>query len=199
MNNLFVKIRSLVCPFDQIEPYIPNQGNILDLGCGHGIFSNLLASRSSKRKVLGIDPSIHKIEAAQKVYTNIKNLEFKNCYLEDVKKVNFDSIVLIDVLYLLSNKEKLVVLKTSRKMLKKGGNIILKTVSHSPKWLFYLVKLEEKLMVQILRYTYSNTRKLHFLPKEKYQQLLTKAGFTITTEKIIRGIPYRQHLIIAKK
>jgi len=192
-------IRSLICPFDQIEPFVPRQGKILDFGCGHGIFSALLVKKSLNRKVLGIDPSEHKIKLAQKHYNGIKNLQFKKAYLKDVKRVKYDCIVIIDVLYLLSNKAKLKTLNLAKKLLNKNGVLILKTISHNPKWLFTLVKLEEKLMVKILKYTYSDTLGLYFLSEEKYQQLLNKAGFTIIDERLIQGIPYRQQLIIAKK
>lgn len=57
----------------RIRPYC--KGRILDLGCGIGCFTKLLAD--SGFKVLGVDGSIGKIEAAKK---NVPKAEFKESF-----------------------------------------------------------------------------------------------------------------------
>ena len=48
-------VRALTCPFPLIEPFVPREGAICDLGCGHGLFSIYLALRSPARRIIGYD------------------------------------------------------------------------------------------------------------------------------------------------
>src|SRR3954469_3141926 len=44
--RLFVFARHLLAPLGRIAAEVPARGKILDLGCGHGLFANLLAVTS---------------------------------------------------------------------------------------------------------------------------------------------------------
>lgn len=196
---VFEFTRKLTVPFDQIARYVPKKGRILDVGCGHGIFSALLA-KNSDREVLGIDPSSYKIRLAKTHYSNLSNLKFKTIYLNDLDTKKYDCIVIIDVLYLLPEDEKLKILVKIHQLLKPDGVFILKEVDTKPDWMFKLIKLEEALMVRLLRYTHSDYRRLYFLDKQGLKKLLRKTGFKITTERQLRGIlPYPHLLFVSQK
>lgn len=193
---LFELIRSALCPFNQIETYVPQKGKILDLGCGHGIFCRLLIKKSPSRRILGIDPSLDKINIARKKVTGIKNIKFQKGVLGNITKVKFDCITIIDVLYLLSPSEKATLLKKVRKLLKPKGYLVLTEVSSKPSFLYNLIKLEEYIMVKILQYTYSSTKNLYFQSDYRYIKLLKKTGFKNIRFKKIQGLsPYPKHIL----
>jgi len=50
--SLFARIRFFTAPYAALFPHVPKEGFIIDLGCGYGMFSNLLALMSEKRKIL---------------------------------------------------------------------------------------------------------------------------------------------------
>ena len=55
-SSFFTRIRLFItAPFDALNKHIPEEGFIVDLGCGYGIFANLLGLLSPKRKILGMD------------------------------------------------------------------------------------------------------------------------------------------------
>jgi methylase of polypeptide subunit release factors len=56
--------RLRLCPFERLAAFVPLAGLIVDLGCGHGVFARALALESSKRCVVGVEPSAHKLAAA---------------------------------------------------------------------------------------------------------------------------------------
>ena len=43
LTRLHVWIRVKTCPFLEIEKLIPKDGQIIDYGCGHGVFSHILS------------------------------------------------------------------------------------------------------------------------------------------------------------
>lgn len=197
---LFELARKLLCPFEQIEDFVPRKGKILDVGCGHGIFSQKMAVKSPQRKVIGIDPSPNKISIALSKTIDHSNLSFENKYIKDLQTGGFQSIVIIDVFYLLPQKEKRRMLEDAKRLLSPKGKLIIKLEVTQPRWLFQLLKIEEQIMVRLLKYTFSSHPKFYYMSVEEYKKLLIELGFKIHSEKILRSrIPYQHPLLIAIK
>ena len=105
------QIRKRSC--QQLLKYLSRKNislDILEVGCGNGWLSANLSTIPSV-SVTGIDLNRVEIKQAQRVFTNIGNLKFLNCSLDDeeIKHRQFDTIVfaasiqyfssLTDVLY----------------------------------------------------------------------------------------------------
>ena len=56
-----IRIRFL----EEIEQYLPNEGTILDMGCGFGLFALYMASRKPRAHVIGIDLSAKRLAMAR--------------------------------------------------------------------------------------------------------------------------------------
>ncbi|KKU10923.1 MAG: 3-demethylubiquinone-9 3-methyltransferase [Candidatus Woesebacteria bacterium GW2011_GWB1_45_5] len=195
---MYELIRRLLCPFEDLAKFLPSEGKILDVGCGHGIFARVLAKNHPERKILGIDPSGAKIKTAEKLAKNYKNVGFKRAYLKEINQ-KFDAITIIDVLYLLPQDERLKLLKKAKSLLAKDGLLLVKTDSKDPRWLFNILRFEEYLMVKILRFTHSDFGKIYHLGINEYKKLLTGAGFKIVKFKVITSFfPYRHPTYVAK-
>ncbi|MDO8619147.1 MAG: class I SAM-dependent methyltransferase [Candidatus Daviesbacteria bacterium] len=196
---LFEFIRKLTIPFNEIAKYVPNNGKILDVGCGHGAFSRMMAQRCPQLSVLGIDPSDYKITIAKSKSLNITNLRYRTSYLKNIH-TKFDCIVIMDVLYLFPPNEKIKTLQLCYKLLNKNGVLILSEIDNRQNLMFRLLFLEEILMVKILKYTYSDNRGLFFLDGKNYLKEFKKIGFKIISKKTIRGaLPYQHILYVGKK
>ena len=196
---LFEFIRKLTIPFNQIEKSVPNHGKILDVGCGHGILSRIIAQNYPQTKVLGIDPSNYKINIARLKSRNIPNLEYKCSYLKDIHGI-FDCIIITDVLYLFSGEERIIILKGCYKLLKKGGLLIICEIDSKPSFMFWLSYLEEIIMVKIIKYTYSDMKKIFFLDTKSQLKNLKDVGFKVITHKNIQSIlPYHRIMYISEK
>jgi len=190
-------IRPLTCPFEKIEKYVPKKGKILDVGCGHGLFAKLIANKSSQREVLGIDLSKEKIRLAR--YGSLaKNLKFKVKKLESLKE-KFDAITIIDVLYLFPLQEKIKFFQKCKKILIKNGLIILVENGDGGDLIYRILKIQETVMTNYLKFTYTRFKGLHFLSGQGYKDILASLGFKIKRQENLKSIfPYPHFLIVAK-
>jgi 2-polyprenyl-3-methyl-5-hydroxy-6-metoxy-1,4-benzoquinol methylase len=99
--------------------------SVLDAGCGFAQWSLALASENSK--VLGIDVSGVRIQAARKVasYFNVENVQFMQGRIEDLSQKNsFDGIFAYSTLYLTDYRRTL---RTLAGALKTGGLLYFST------------------------------------------------------------------------
>ena len=73
--------------------------NVLEIGCGIGTVTKLIAKHATKGKILGLDISRESINYANKIFKNKKNISFISADFTDVElNQQFDFIVLPDVL-----------------------------------------------------------------------------------------------------
>lgn len=76
-------------------------GDVLDIGCGLGVFSRTLAPHA--KRVLGIDVSLHAVSQAQSLSAGFANLRFEQGDIHTFDSPRqFSLVVLADVIYYLS-------------------------------------------------------------------------------------------------
>ncbi len=104
-------------------------GRIIDLGCGPGISSFVLAERLPHASVVGIDVSDQMIHRARghhkRRFRHLDNLEFQRCniYKLPFEEESFDLAVGHSFLYLLP--DRIGALTTIQKLLSHGGRLVL--------------------------------------------------------------------------
>jgi 2-polyprenyl-6-hydroxyphenyl methylase/3-demethylubiquinone-9 3-methyltransferase len=171
---------------------VPSEGRILDLGCGHGLFTNLLAVQSPSRQVLGIDPSPHKIAVARASGARLPNVRYQQGTVDDVEERDFRAITILDVLYLLPDDRKLAILRRCRELLAADGLLLVKTNDTRPRWKYAIVRLEEEVMVSLLGFTFGG--ELHFRGVPEYTRLLSAAGFSASVVSLDSWLPIPHRL-----
>ena len=101
-DRLHMTIRWRVCPLPTIAAHVPDSGVILDLGCGHGLFAQLLARESARRDVIGVDLDAHKVALAQTL--KLPNLRFIVGDVAETAIPPVQAVTILDVLYLVPNE-----------------------------------------------------------------------------------------------
>ncbi len=197
-DYLHMIVRWRVCPLPRIASFVPGEGIVVDLGCGHGLFAQLLARDCAARRVIGIDLDEDKIAIAQQL--TFPNLRFVTGNIADTELPQAAAISILDVLYLLPYQLQEHLLAVCMERLQPGGLIILKETAERPRWKLALTLLEETLAVRILRITATTgSARFYFRSRADWQRLLDRLGFNVETIPLDTGYYHPHVVFVARK
>ncbi len=193
-GSLFFIYRWTVFPHLLVESYIPREGLVYDIGCGYGIFSNMLALTSDKRNVVGIDFSSHRLSNATRVGRNLR-LPNVNFFQDNVFKLKLEecsAVVIIDVLHHISSWEKQkLLLDEVIPYVKPSGKVIIVDILPLVSWKYLLAVFVDNVMYM--------GSKISYPKQDKLINLLERHGCSVETHHIYRQMPYANILYVAEK
>lgn len=195
--KLYTFIRYAICPFKEIEKYAPASGRILDCGCGHGIFANILAMGSAERQVIGVDMNEEKIAVASAA-SGRKNIEFRAGDMEKgLSENNIACFFIIDVMTYVPLDAKVEFFKRLYDNMKRGQRLVIKCMWEKPRWkslaILFHMQTVDKLMHKGLK------DNAYFMSKDAFTGLLQSTGFKVEFRDIGRGYLYPHCLYICDK
>lgn len=184
--RLLAVSRTWICPFDRLLQYVPRRGRLIEIGCGTGIFANLVSLEMSELSVVGHDLNPTVIAAAARTIGNRTNLKFElRTAQEAVATEHADVVVAIDLFHHLSAKEQLAVVQSIHKLLATGGLFLLKDLGVVPRWKYYANYLHDFLR---------NPRdRFHFRSRDNFVAMLRTAGFSVEVVPMPKA--YLAHLL----
>ena len=192
----FVQARRWLAPVGAIVRRVPATGSVLDVGCGHGLFSLILASADPARRIVGVDPSPAKMAVAMRVGRPFPNLTFRQEPIDAIGDERFAAILILDVLYLLPPALKLDLLTACRRRLAAGGVLLVKTNDTTPAWKYRIARAQESAMTA-LGLTMGGGE-LYFLSARENAAMIERAGFTVEIERLSHWTPYPHMLMRAR-
>lgn len=172
--RLFLRGRSVLADLAQVEGYVPRQGAIVDLGCGHGLFANLLLEASPLRTVLGVDSDERKIDVAKR--TERPGLRFALGDVVAEPPPECACVTIIDVLYLLPFPEQERLLAGCAAALPEGAMLVVKAQEARADPRFALTYAQELVSTR-LGLTRGARRRFYFRPREDALAMFARAGF----------------------
>lgn len=183
--SLYESLRSFILPLQKINNALPNQGKIIDLGCGWGITTRFLAKEKG-RSVIGVDLNTQRLPKKRS-----GNLFFINADIRtfDIKDTN--GILLCDVLHHMNFNDQEKVLKNIAKGLKTGGILVIKEID-----------TEEFLRGKLSRFwdfVFYPGEKIYFSNSKDLKQKLENLKFKIKVLKASRLFPGSTTLYICQK
>lgn len=193
-------IRWWTAPFAALEPELPTSGAILEVGCGHGVFSTYVALKSSTREVRGFDIDAEKIELAGDAIARLEpgeaNLAFEHRPDGDVPRRpgGWDAIVVVDVLYLLSPDARRALVAQCVDALAPDGILVVKEVDTSPWFKAKVAQFQEFLSTRVLRITATH-HDLHFHSAAEVGELLQSVGLSTRSSRLDKGY-FHPHCVV---
>ena len=187
---IFAHIRFWTGSYKEIEAFIPRVGNIVDFGCGYGIFANYLGICSPKRKIIGVDTDDKKIK---KAYHGLKNVSLKigDATTMNLKKIR--AVILHDVIHHLSSHRKQeIIIENCFNMLEANGELLIVEIDNYSVWKLISTRLTDFFM-------YKGGKVLYRYQSDLLQ--LLSRFFPRKNIEIIRlhNNPFPQQLYICRK
>jgi 2-polyprenyl-6-hydroxyphenyl methylase/3-demethylubiquinone-9 3-methyltransferase len=195
-ERLFVRVRAFLSDLSAIEERAPRSGPILDLGCGHGLLTNLLAMGSSERDVLGIDIDADKVEAAKRTIQGRTNLQFTVVDAAEAPGGPYQAITVGDVFYLIPPDIQRRLIARCFELLAPGGVLLWKSQVRQPRWKYAITYGQEWLMTHLGP---TSGHGLYFLNTDESLAALRDAGFRPTALALRSWRPYTDVLFIGEK
>lgn len=195
-DRLFVRVRLLLSNLYQLEHYVPKEGIILDIGCGHGVLSNLLAITSPQRQVLGIDIDAKKIAVAQRTIGNRRNIQFEVGDATFLPSRSYHAVTIADVMYLIPPDTQRAILTSIASALEPNGVLVWKTHSHQPHWKYAITYAQEWLMTKLGP---TQGAGIFFMDTQESIQSLRNAGLDPIVVPMPSPRPYSDILFVGSK
>jgi 2-polyprenyl-3-methyl-5-hydroxy-6-metoxy-1,4-benzoquinol methylase len=185
------RLRLAICPIEEVERLVPPTGDILDLGCGFGALSYLMAWKSAGRQVLGIEKEARRVKAARQAAGERKNLRFIQGDVHQSDLGAADCIVMNDFFHHVPHALQIPLLKKCHAALRPGGTLIIKEVAKSSTWKYLFNYLHDFLRNGNLPFFCLDTPVLG--------SLLELVGFQVSVTDLATGYPYPHVLYVCTK
>ena len=176
---------------DEIGQYLPRSGEILDIGCGFGLFSLYFAATEKERRIVGVDSNARRIEYARQSARRLglDNVEYHaGDALEWEGGRRFDAVYLLDLVHHLPRAEVPDFLERIRGLIRPGGVLLIKDVEDRPRWKVGFTLLLDRLMV--------GKEPIHYWPEADLSSLLRGLGFEVRRHRMKDFLPYPHILYI---
>lgn len=184
-------IKSTLFPIKKLIGFIGKPKNVLDIGCGDGIFSfQILLASDADIEGFDIDPN--KIDIASFLHRNYRSKFTVQSFHEYKSQKQFDLIIINDFLHHLNDENQDSALKFARDNVIDNGFIIIKEVSNLRSLDYALTRfLDSKL--------YPNDD-LNFHSDNQWKQIFNKNGLTIKFDFLVNHLwPASRRIYICQK
>lgn len=196
-TRLFVHGRAFLSDLAFVEQFVPRYGFIVDLGCGHGLFPNLLADSSDRRRVLGIDLDSRKIAVARSTIEGREGLRYETGNIVETPPPPCDAITIVDVLYLLGLEQQERVLRNCALALAENRPLIVKAQERALDPRFALTYAQELITVS-LGFTRGGGRQFFFPSRAEALAMFERAGFYVDVIEMPKR-PYTDVVYLARR
>jgi cyclopropane fatty-acyl-phospholipid synthase-like methyltransferase len=194
-DRFHVAVRWRTCPFPAVEARVPRAGRVLDLGCGHGLFSLYLAARSPERRVTGVDIDGDKLVSARRAAAAAGlDVDFAEAVGGRVPEGPWDAITVVDILYLLGPERALALVAEAAAALAPGGVLLVKEMAEEPRWKYELARAQELVATRVIRITEGD--EVAIVPPDDIAAAMATAGLEVSRRRLDRRTPH-PHLLVA--
>jgi 2-polyprenyl-3-methyl-5-hydroxy-6-metoxy-1,4-benzoquinol methylase len=171
---------------------LTDEGRILDVGCGFGLFAAYFGQTQPRRRIVGVDPSARRIAIARDVAGRL-GLHEHAFVVGDVRDAAlagpFEAAYVLDVMHHLPTQDQRRVLERLRSLLAPGGMLLLKDITTEPRAGLLFTEALDRLMVGF-------REPLAYRHHREWGAMLTDLGFKVRMVRVPDVLPY-PHVVIA--
>ena len=194
VERLYANVRfSILRPklLSVMDLLLPDEGRILDIGCGFGLFAAYFGQTQPARRIVGVDPDARRIAMAQRVSSS---LGLENEFIAgDARDVSlgggFAGAYVLDVMHHIPRADQLPMLERLRDVLAPRGVLVVKDITTEPHLGLKFTELMDRAMV-------GWNEPLAYRHHSEWGEMLTSLGFHVRMVRVPVVLPY-PHVVIA--
>jgi 2-polyprenyl-3-methyl-5-hydroxy-6-metoxy-1,4-benzoquinol methylase len=178
---------------DEIGQYLPASGDVLDIGCGFGLFSLYYATTGPQRFVRGIDMNAGRIATARRAAARlgIDNVLYAEADARDFKGDGaFAAAYMLDIVHHIPPASVAPLLTALRRCLTPGAPLLVKDVDSRPAAKRWFTWVLDKAMAPSAPVTYWSA--------EDLSAALVAAGFRVRRHLMVDLLPYPHVLYVCE-
>jgi cyclopropane fatty-acyl-phospholipid synthase-like methyltransferase len=178
---------------DEIGQYLPDEGPVLDIGCGFGLFSLYYAATGPKRLLRGLDLSPRRVAQARAAAARLAldNVTYETGDARDFKgDGEVSAAYMLDIVHHVPPASVPPLLRALRRGLPTGGRLLIKDVDTRPtpkRWFTWLL---DRAMAP--------ATPVHYWSAETLTHALGDAGFTVRRHLMVDLLPYPHVLYVCE-
>jgi SAM-dependent methyltransferase len=171
---------------------LPDEGRILDVGCGFGLFAAYFGQTSPRRAIVGVDPDARRVALASRVASRLE-LGSHEFHVGDVRDASlegpFAAAYVLDVMHHIPASDQRAVLERLRDLLVPGGVLLIKDITTEPRFELLFTEVLDRLMVGM-------HEELAYRHHKEWGAMLAELGFKVRIVRVPDVLPY-PHIVIA--
>lgn len=183
IHGLRCRIRNRIFDPLSLMPYVPDEGRILDWGCGDGFFTNCIGRLRPHVTVAGVDISAGKLAVAQSANT-APNVQF----FSSPPPGSFDAILCVDILHHIHPYHQEAFLRQACERLLPGGVLLIKDIDAAFRFHSLFNQIHDLLAAR---------EWVRPKPIAVWRKLLNNVGFKVTKEIHCFSLGYPHFVLVA--
>lgn len=178
---------------EEVGQYLPQRGQILDVGCGFGLFSLFFAASHPQRTIHGFDLNPRRIEMAQR---SAEKLGIKNVSFHAENAVNwqagekFDAAYMLDIIHHIPREAVDGLITELRKKLSPTGVLLIKDVADKPAYKAAFTWALDKAM--------DFRTPVHYWSMSSLTELLRKKSLQVFAHQMVDYLPYPHVIYVCR-
>jgi 2-polyprenyl-3-methyl-5-hydroxy-6-metoxy-1,4-benzoquinol methylase len=182
--------RPFICPFHLLIEHVPKNSNILDIGCGNGVFLALLAHNHQLATAIGFDASPTAIDNANRMRQRLPQQQLSFLKIDVTQPWppgEFSVVSMIDVLHHIPPTDQEQFIRRAAQKVAPGGRFIYKDIPTRPRWRAAMNRLHDLILAH---------QWIHYVPTEKVEAWMSQEGLTPTVRQTHNMLWYAHDLRI---
>jgi predicted O-methyltransferase YrrM len=179
---------------EEIAQFLPRTGNVVEIGCGFGLFGLYFARALPQLTLHGFDHAAGRIDLAESARRRLglTNITFAvGDARTEVLPESLDAVYTLDILHHLEPSDARDVLARVYDSLRAGGTLIVKDVDTRPRYKMAFTWLLDVLMTRGERPRYWSRVEL--------TETLRGLGFSVVRYAMVDALPYPHELYVCMK
>ena len=166
--------------YKPIHALLPEQGKILDIGCGYGFMSHMLHFVSPAREITGIDYDEEKVTVANHCFSRDNGIRFQHADAVAYPLDRYDGIVIADMLHYVKAEQQEIIIEKAMKALNPGGVLIIREGNKDLEKRHKGTELTEFFSTKFFRFNKTTGDGLFFLSGKTIYDLAAKCNIECT-------------------